>query len=320
MLRAAELLSALTLLFLIVIAVSVWSWLSSPPGRERWPWYLSECRYAEIGDRNIRQFAQRLAAETGLSGVCSQVYYDRGLAAEPHWKAAAEEYGFGLRISPDNRSLRVNHGMDSIASAEFRDAEADFTELLKLAPANSDYLTNRGQARELRGDWQGAIRDYSAAIRADPEVYGAYTYRGRAYALLGRYDLAIGDLAREFKLFPDMPTALWLYLAKRKAGHDDRTSLRDEVRSSDLKRWPGPAIRYFLGQISGAELERIARSDPNVHYFHQSCDAWFYLGEEALANGDRARARSYFQKTVSNCDAVDYERDAAVLELERLGG
>jgi lipoprotein NlpI len=280
----------------------------------------SGCRYAEIDNSKVRGLFNLAAAAIGAKGYCSEFYYFRGEGAIPDWNKAGDEYKFGLRISPEDLILRRRHGLASIATARFQDARDDFTKVLQFEPEDTDALTYRGQSREGLDDWFGAVEDYGAAIIVDPKVYGAYTYRGRAYVLLGRYQEGIADLSHASELYQDdLSTILWLYIAQRKTGLNDIDKLRSEIKNIDTRRWPGPAIRYFLGEISATELQRIARTDPEVARFHQACDAWFYLGEEELMRGGRNKARSLFKLTVARCSPEDYEWGAAHLELKKLG-
>jgi len=286
------------------------------------PIYLAECRYAEIESPAIRTAIGNAIAAIHLDGVCATAYDVRGdfYFRQYEWKEAARQYGYGLQISPDDLNLRNDHGMTRIASNAFRDAKDDYTVMLRFDPRDTEAWMRRGNAKEVLGDWQGAIADYDQGLRIDPGNTEALGYRGRAFTLLGRYPEAIADLTRATDSDPDnLSTVLWLYLAQRKNGKDGGAWLRKHTQSLDLKPWPGSAIQYFLGNFSMDTLQSIVDADPHMDVMRQKCDAWFYLGEDALIRGDKDKARQLLMRTISGCDGVDYEWDAAQLELKRLG-
>ncbi|HEY2032429.1 MAG TPA: tetratricopeptide repeat protein [Rhizomicrobium sp.] len=294
--------------------------LSAVSDRQPWPIYLIECRYAEIDAVPLRQVIGGISSGFGIGNFCANIYAGRGDEEEKlvRWKQAAREYRFGIRIAPDDLTLRLDDGLASLASNDPKQADEDFSTIIHADPTDTEALNDRGQSREMLGNWGGALADYSAAIAKDAKVYGSYTYRGRALTLLGRYSEGIADLTRAVKLLPhDQSSSLWLHLARERVGQPD-ADLPLRTKDMSLNRWPGPVLKYFLGRLSSDMLMRVAASDPDTQYWHQQCDAWFYLGEDALAKKDRTIARSLFQRTVSHCDAVDYEWDAAKLELSQL--
>ena len=146
-------------------------------------------------------------------------------------------------------------------------------------------------------------------------------YRGRAYAVLGNYPAAARDLERTIALNPhDASSLLWLHIVHMRTGKDDAGWLKQKVMGHDLHKWPGLALSYFLSRTSAKDLVTFAQTSPDTARQEQRCDAWFYLGEEALAHGDRKGARDLFRQAVTGCDAVDFEWAPAKVELLRLEG
>jgi YD repeat-containing protein len=312
--------------FVLVAAAGVFlgasGWLAHYKTDHVWYWSQAGCRYAEIDDAFTRQSVARIAGFLWDPQSCAAAYYEQGnfYWSQGKWKEAMQQYGYGLRLSPDDPKLRTRHGGAAMASDRFEAAMQDYDVLLRLDPSNLDAMTRRGMARETLGDWQGAIADFSEVIRRDPDNDDALTYRGRAFTLLGRTREGIADLTASLDVAPgDLSTNLWLYLAQRRIGESAKEGLRARVENLDLKPWPGAAIAYFLGELPADTLERIGFDDPNNRVWRQECDAWFYLGEEALAQGDKQKARQLFRETTTQCDSVDFEWDAAQLELKHLG-
>ena len=49
------------------------------------------------------------------------------------------------------------------------------------------------------------------------------------------------------------------------------------------------------------------------------CEAWFYIGEWQLLQGDRAAAKHRFEEAVGSCPKAFIEYTGAQAELRRLG-
>jgi lipoprotein NlpI len=235
------------------------------------------------------------------------------------WDLAAESFSNALARDPRDKAAYVGRGLAEVANTDTDAAIADYDRALALGPA-ADIYRHRGEAKEENLDFDGAIADYGAAIRLDANYADAVGLRGRSLAVLGRYDPAARDLERATALSPnDAAIVLWLHIVHLRTHRDDRAWFGARVAHLNLNRWPGPALAYFAGQIPADDMTSIALKSVATARWHQRCDGWFYLGEEAAARGDTAKARELFRQTVTHCNAVDYEWDAAHIELKRLG-
>jgi lipoprotein NlpI len=263
-------------------------------------------------DRDTRDF---------VNDAAMQGYLQRGkfYDDEQNWGLAVASYTAALRYSPRSAVIYADRAGSHLANTELDEAISDYDQAIQIDRSSSDYYVSRGTAYESKLDFQRAISDYSKAIQLDSKNDTAFGYRGRAYAVLGNFEVADRDLERTLTLRPaDRSSVLWLHLVHMRMGKKDDAWLRKQAGNLRLDRWPGPAISYFLGKMSADDMVRFALRSPEVAKGHQRCDGWFYLGEEALAHQDMARARNLFRQTVSRCNAVDYEWDTAQIELRRI--
>jgi len=277
----------------------------------------------------IRAFALLVRGEDALGDMraapeqkafFAHGYASRGnrLLAAQSWDEAAASYSKALGFDPKRKSAFVGRGIAELANTDADAALADFDRALALG-ATSDIYRHRGEAREQALDFEGAAADYSAALRLDP-LADAWGLRGRVEAVLGRTGMARGDLEHAIAIRPRSTIDyVWLHIVHLRQKIDDRAWLAGAAMRLDLGEWPGPAFAYYAGQIPADDMTQIALKSASTAKWHQRCDGWFYLGEEAAARGDEAHARELFRKTVSSCNALDYEWDAAKLELKRLG-
>jgi hypothetical protein len=136
-----------------------------------------------------------------------------------------------------------------------------------------------------------------------------------------RVHICRGDLAKaasELKRADDLTDGqsleviLWQHIVERKAGraHDLRTKTKD----INLKWWPGPVAKLFMGEAKpGALLAGLDRVLP----YHQ-CEADFLSGIWASLEKRKGEARKYLEAASGKCESQFTVRNAKV-ELERLG-
>ena len=261
-------------------------------------------------------------------------------------------------LTPEERvSALVKRGNSYYARGQVDRALNDYNDVLKARPGLVEARLNRGVIRFKRGDVAGAVGDYDVAIAAEPNRVDLLNNRAVALARLGRYADAIGDYDHALKIAPDyltglrgrarayfyqgdfaaaaadyrrvlalgparLYTRLWFYIALARSGQDGRAAFGG-VSSAGIEAWPGPIARLYLGKTTPARVlkglgqgSRIGDTRPHLE---KACEAYFFLGQYALINGDRNQARAYLRKAVATDITYFVEYMAAKVELERLG-
>jgi lipoprotein NlpI len=177
---------------------------------------------------------------------------------------------------------------------------------------------NRGNAHSAKGDQAKAIADYGEALKLDPRYAWAYSNRGRAHLFSGEAAKARADFQELRKLDPtSLYAALWLDIADRRSGQP--STLEKASARLDLKSWPGPIVRLFLGRASPEQaLAAANHANPRTKRA-RVCELNFYAGELALARGDKAEARRRLEMAASDCPAGLIELTSARAELAALG-
>ena len=180
-------------------------------------------------------------------------------------------------------------------------------------------FNNRGLAYVGEKDYARALQDYDQAISIDPKDSDAYTNRGFDHFFLGQFAAAQSDLAIAVA---DSPTnryrVLWLYLAASRAGQNAQADLETNAAKLNLTNWPGPVVQLYLGKITSAEFLTAATISDAKKNREQHCEAYFYLGEQALIAGRRIEARRLFQQSIDTGVTNFDEYDGAQTELKRL--
>ena len=123
--------------------------------------------------------------------------------------------------------------------------------------------------------------------------------------------------ALDFSVFDD-ETLLWLHWARARQGKDDKAELAAAARRFDLKKWPGPAIRFALGQLS-VEAMLAAAKDPSAMITRQQeAQAYFFAGEYYLAVRRPLDAQNMFRSVIARNLPYNYSDAAAGAELAAL--
>lgn len=227
--------------------------------------------------------------------------FDRALALQP-----------GLVVAWRQRALAYR------SKGDYERALADFEQAILLAPSDARLYTERGVAYELLGDYASAIRDFNRAIAFKPNHAAAIEGRGRANFYVGNFAQAAADLQRALALdSADAYGTIWLHLARQRLSQDDSEDFAAHAALLDSTRWPAPVVRYMLGGLHADSLRALAAA-AELNGQSQRCVVSFYLGEEALLNGEPASAVSLFDETRTTCPRELNEHRAALAELQRL--
>ncbi len=136
---------------------------------------------------------------------------------------------------------------------------------------------------------------------------------------MGEFAAAEPDFAEALKANPsDAYSALWLFLAQTRAGKDGRSVLEQSLSRIKLTAWPGQAIELYLGAATPAAVLSAADDKDGIKSRKQHCEAYFFLAEKALLEGDRAKAMNLFQQSLDTGAVTEMQYSGAQAELKRL--
>ena len=170
-----------------------------------------------------------------------------------------------------------------------------------------------GNAYMAQGKLDLAIDAYNRGLNPELDrIIGfpmLFNYQDRGAALLyaNRFDEARADFehATQFDA-TNLDNYLWLEVIARRTGAPSR--LRAQTAKLNLREWPGPLVRLFLGELKPSDVLGNAAS---------SCDASFFIAEFDRSVGDQANAKMLYTKAASACGHGDVEGRSA-LEALRL--
>lgn len=277
-------------------------------------------------------------------------YFDLGQPEQ-----AVEDFTTVIKLTPDDPFPYNLRGVTHFHSGDYEAAIADFDAVLERDPGFLPAYNNRGNAYLLQRELELALADFDSVIARDPHYASAYNNRGNVHRALGDYDAAFADyiealeidsgfaeawrnlgiakfFAQDFEAAVDalnqvltgsdadhgVDPALWRALAELRLGEDPKPALGRALAERDLTAWPGPLVRYLLGEIGEAALLAASADGNPQRQREKRVGAHFLLGQDALARGAHEDARRHFEAAVAT-DAQSYvEYLAAGVELSRL--
>ena len=193
----------------------------------------------------------------------------------------------------------------------------DLTRMVRLEAKDPDARHSRGAKEQTKSDLYQTIVYYNDAIRRDPKDDDAYFHRGVAKFYAGALSPAMADLIQASKLDPGYAYyALWIDIIDKR--RNEASSLPQAIAHFDMKKWPAPLIRLFLGETTPADAVAAAADSDTATRRGQVCEANFYSGELALQQGAKEEATRLFRLAAADCPREFVEGHAASSELEAL--
>ena len=281
-----------------------------------------------------------------------EIYLDRGTA---HYnagdlEASAADHSRVIELDPSDERAYLNRSMCYFLLKQHDRAIADLSKCIELDPESAKAYRNRGDAYAHNGQYLESVTDYSKAIELEPGKPGDLSSRGNLYFHLGRYEDAIADYTRLLEI-ASAPTALmqrgmayeligaerlaladyerasqaggrtgaygrlWRYVLLRETGQDvtdaNLSGTSDAIQDAG-DAWTERLFALFAGKLTPDELLAAAATDD------ERAEAYYYIGRQALLDGDPAAARAAFEKCVTlDRDGV-VESDFARALLTRL--
>jgi lipoprotein NlpI len=231
---------------------------------------------------------------------------------------AIPDFDDAVRINPGYSNAFFSRGN---AYSEKRDddkALASFDEAIRLDSNFGAALNNRGLVYIRRDKLDLALADFDAAVQSKPDLRVALLNRARVHFYRAEYADAANDAATALKSKADDPyTVLLAYLARLHAHQDAGALLATDAGGLDKTAWPYPIVAALLGQQSVQSVLADAGSS-NPDRQDNLCDANFYFGDKALAEGDAAGARALLQSEAANCPADAIAVTLTKYELARV--
>jgi len=251
----------------------------------------------------------------------ASAYFNRALAkrAKGDLDSALADATKSIELRPKDSDSYNCRGHVKMAQGDLDGAIADFTKAIELNPKHAIAYANRGYMKHSKGDLEGATTDLTKAIKLTPKDAEPYFKRGYV-----RYDQrswadALADFRKGFDLAPGGKDydKLRIWLIRARLGERDPATreLSEYLKGRKADDWPRKIMRFLIGELPEVEFLKGAESEDAKVDSEQRCEAYFYVGTHSLINGDKDKAKEYFQKCIDTGMKTFAEYRSASAEL-----
>ena len=250
----------------------------------------------------------------------ARAYHSRGSewATQGNHDRAVADYNMAVELDPKLAQAYFNRALSWSEKGDSDRAIADYDAALKLTPRDTRAYMGRAVEWTVRGDYKRALADYEEIIRLDPKSLSGYFGRARVRFYAGDFAGATSDFARAHEIDPGIYTALWLYLARKRADIAGEKMLAKDAGTTGTGDWPAPVVALYLGSAAPDAVQRSATALNVTRQRTQRCEANFYIAHWELLRGERERASELLRDARTICPTSFIEHEGAVAELRRL--
>ncbi len=271
-------------------------------------------------DLAIKHCTVAIESRKANNEMLAQLYVARGVewAAKGDYDRAIADHTTALKLDSKTTDAHYFRGSAWSNKGEFERAIADFDLAAKLKP--DDPMVYHARAIELavKGDYARAIADFDKTLQLDSKTNGIHFARGRTLFYMSDFARATGDLETAFKAQPNVYTALWLFLARKRSDVPDADERLERETRGMRAGWPAPVIALFLGRTdTNSVMVGATTSDPTRRR-EMRCEADFYIAQAHLIKGERPRAQALLQEVRRNCPKNLLEYEGTLAEMRRL--
>jgi len=230
-----------------------------------------------------------------------------------------------IELDPNNETAYNNRGFIRQILGDLEGAVEDYNKAIKINPNFGDAYFNRSTALKFMGNLEGAIKDYNMLIQINPNDVRAYYYRGAAKFDMGDFQGSLEDFSRVIEseennnIFVKY-AVLRIWAIKARAGK--KTEAVEEVgkfvKAAPGEEWTDTLLKFYAGLTGEKALLQAIKSGGSHTGNEKKCEAYFFLAQYYLVNGDPKTAIEYFEKCIATGMTGFTEYYSAKYELERL--
>jgi lipoprotein NlpI len=268
-------------------------------------------------DRAIQDYDQAVSINSDYAAAFNNrgnAYRDKG-----QYDRAIQDYDQATSLDPQYAHAFNNRGLAYYAKGQYDRAIQNYDQAISLDPKYAHAFNNRGGAYSDKGQYDRAIEDYDQAISLDPKYAHAFNNRGYANFDTARFEAAANDFEQTLTIIGIRPyIVLWLHLARIRGHQEDMEEFSRNTARLDLTTWPGPVISFYLRHASAHEVTEAAKNGDEKAQREQSCEASFFLGEDALLRKQVSEAKTLLRQAHETCPNRFVQFDAAAEELKRI--
>lgn len=277
------------------------------------------CRSTTNADLAIKHCTVAIESRKANNEMLAAWYVQRGMhwAGKGDYDRAIADHTAALKLFANVSNGNYYRGTAWSHKGEFEQAIADFDVAAKLKPDDTVVFHARGIELAIKGDYARAIADFDKALQLDGKAQGVHFARGRTRFYASDFSRAAGDLEIAFAARPNIYTALWLFLSRKRGGNDDADDLLERETRRLRGGWPSPLIALYLGRTDVDSVYVSTKTGEDTRQREMRCEAGFYVAQSHIIKGERPRAQALLQDVQRTCPKNLLEYEGTVAELRR---
>ena len=204
-----------------------------------------------------------------------------------------------LEAEPKNIARVIDLGLAQSGARQFREAIATFTRGLELEPNNALLLRWRGHRYLSVREFGKASADLTRGAKIDSSIYGIWYHLGIVQYVRGDFAAAAESFAKAQPIAPDAGELagstdwLWMSLSRAGRGAEAKAMLDRRPDSKPVINAYSRRLQLYRGEIRPEDVLTSADTD-----YVQVATLAYGLGNWYLVQGNKAQARSWFQRSV----------------------
>jgi tetratricopeptide (TPR) repeat protein len=228
----------------------------------------------------------------------------------PDTKGAVDAAQKNLAANPQDPALLLKLAQAQISVWEDREAVETLTRALAISPGDAALHTERGHRELPLRMFRQAGADLARAASLDPRNMAAYYHLGLAHYFQGEFPAAAEAFRHAVETAPNTDEVInatnWLYASLRRANKPDEAAKALEFVPPDMTnkephtKFYLNLVRFFQGRLSEADAlpppPPAGNTDQEVELPFDTVA--YGIGNWHLYNGDKAKAREYFQRVL----------------------
>jgi len=271
-------------------------------------------------DLRIKHCTAAIEGRKANSEMLAQWYVLRGVewTAKGDYDRAIADHTAALKLDAKAAHANYYRGVAWSNKGEFDRAIADFDIAAKLKPDEPVIYHARAIELSIKGDYKRALADLDKTRQLDAKAEGLHFARGRTLFYMSEFPQATAEFEAAFKAQPNVYTALWLHLARKRGGAPDADEQLERDTRSLRNGWPAPVIALYMGRTNVESVQIAANAaDPRDRRVTR-CEADFYIAHAHLTKGERPSAQKLLLGVQRECPKNLLEYEGTLAELRRL--
>jgi tetratricopeptide (TPR) repeat protein len=224
-----------------------------------------------------------------------------------------------LEANPRDIARIVDLGVAQSGARQFREAIATFTRGLEIEPNNALLLRWRGHRYLSVREFDRAFADLTRGSAIDSTIYGIWYHLGVVQYVRGDFADAAASFARAQPIAPDAGELagstdwLWMSLSRAGRGAEAKAMLDRRPDSKPVINAYTRRLQLYRGEIGpDAVLTPADTEDVQVATLAYGLGNWY------LVRGDKAQARTWFERSIRSGGWPGFGFIVSEVELRRL--